>query len=171
MIRTLNQTTLSDWSTLWATAVLGVMAGFFWTYTFNVNLAMATVNGSTYAQMQSLFNVHVRHLAFFSFFFGGVGFTALALLCSWRFRGQARFWLLMGAGVVYGVGIVLFTKSVNLPLNALTESWDPAAVPADWHAVRDAWNDANAVRVVTSGLAFALGLLALMLRPTDDCEV
>ena len=40
----------------------------------------------------------------------------------------------------YALGIVLFTRQVNLPLNHLTESWTPATLPADWAGVRDAWN-------------------------------
>ncbi len=42
----------------------GIMAGFFYTYTFNVNLAMLEVDGSTYAVVQSLFNENVRHPMF-----------------------------------------------------------------------------------------------------------
>jgi len=44
-----------------AVAAFGVMAGFFWTYSANVNLAMLTVDGATYATVQSAFNRHVRH--------------------------------------------------------------------------------------------------------------
>ncbi len=39
------------------------MAGFFWTYSDNVNLAMLQVDGATYATVQSLFNMNVRHAA------------------------------------------------------------------------------------------------------------
>ena len=53
-----------------AIIVFGLMAGFFGTYTFNVNLAMLKVDGPTYATVQSLFNQHVRHAGFFSIFFG-----------------------------------------------------------------------------------------------------
>ena len=50
--------------------IFGVMAGFFWTYSANVNLAMLTVDGATYATVQSAFNRHVRHALFFALFFG-----------------------------------------------------------------------------------------------------
>ncbi len=147
-----------------ATLVFGIMAGFFWTYTFNVNLAMLEVDGPTYATVQSLFNENVRHLMFFSFFFGGGALSALALLGNLRRWKTVTFWLLAAACVIYILGVIVFTAQVNLPLNAYTESWDPQNLPADWASVRAQWNSANAIRVVTSGLAFVLGLLALTLR-------
>lgn len=46
------------------------MAGFFATYSANVNLATLELNGPTYAQVQSAFNRNVRHAGFFACFFG-----------------------------------------------------------------------------------------------------
>ncbi|MEZ5702419.1 MAG: hypothetical protein R3E42_11505 [Burkholderiaceae bacterium] len=40
---------------------MGIMAGFFWTYSINVNLAMLEMDGPVYATVQSAFNRHVRH--------------------------------------------------------------------------------------------------------------
>jgi uncharacterized membrane protein len=142
----------------------GIMAGFFNTYTFNVNLAMAQVDGSVYAQMQSLFNINVRHWVFFVFFFGASLVSLLALLLNWRQRHGASFWLLGVVCVLYTTGIVVFTQRVNLPLNAYTESWTIQAPPTDWMLTRDAWNNANAIRSLVSFVAFVLGLLALVLR-------
>ena len=50
--------------------LLGLMAGFFATYSANVNLATLELNGPTYAQVQSAFNRNVRHAGFFACFFG-----------------------------------------------------------------------------------------------------
>jgi len=150
-----------------ATIVFGIMAGFFWTYTFNVNLAMLEIDGSTYATVQSLFNENVRHLMFFTFFFGGGAFSALALLGNWRRWKTVSFWLLAVACIVYVFGIIFFTAQVNLPLNAYTESWDPQNPPADWMEVRAQWNRANALRVGTSAAAFVLSVAALVLRASD----
>lgn len=65
---------------------------------------------------------------------------------------------------VYVPGIIAFTREVNLPLNAVTESWDAARVPLDWAQTRDAWNDANMHRVWLAGAAFVLALSALVVR-------
>jgi uncharacterized membrane protein len=147
-----------------AILVTGIMAGFFYTYTFNVNLAMLEVDGATYARVQSLFNTNVRHTMFFVFFFGGGAAPIVALAANWKRWRTAGFWLIALGGLVYVLGIIVFTSAVNLPLNAYTESWDPAAVPADWAATRDAWNSANAVRVGAAFASFCLYVAALVAR-------
>jgi len=147
-----------------ATFVFGIMAGFFWTYTFNVNLAMLEVDGATYATVQSLFNENVRHPTFFSFFFGGAAISVIALLSNLRHWRSFSFLVLTLACIVYIVGVIIFTSQVNLPLNYYTESWDPQNLPADWALIRTQWNQANAVRVGTAGFAFMLSLCALVQR-------
>ena len=147
-----------------AIIVFGLMAGFFGTYTFNVNLAMLKVDGSTYATVQSLLNQHVRHAGFFSLFFGAGIAPVLALAVNYKHRQTASFRLLALAAVIYIAGIIFFTREVNLPLNAITEAWNPAALPSNWSAIRDQWNQANAFRVVCAIAAFLLSLSALVLR-------
>lgn len=160
----MNLTILESGSKVVAVLMLGIMAGFFWTYTFNVNLAMLQVDGATYAQMQSLFNQNVRHSMFFVFFFGGGVATLVALIVNYQHWRTVAFGLLAAAMLVYVLGIIVFTHEVNLPLNYYTESWNPAALPTDWQQVRAQWNSANALRVVSSGVAFVLGLLSLVVR-------
>lgn len=137
---------------------LGLMAGFFATYSVNVNLATQELDGPTYALVQSAFNRHVRHALFFAVFFGPVPLSLLALIAGWA--PQQRWWRLTTLVLLaYALGIVVFTREVNLPLNHLTESWSAATLPADWHHTRDAWNRANAWR---SGLGLGLFVAALL---------
>lgn len=143
---------------------LGLMAGFFWAYSANVNFATLQMDGSTYAVVQSSLNRHVRHAMFFVFFFGPLPWSALAVLAAWRSRRERWPWLLAAAGVLYGLGIVVFTAQVNLPLNAYTESWNPQALPPDWALTRERWNSANLWRAWASATAFALALAALAMR-------
>ena len=142
---------------------LGIMAGFFGTYSGNVNLATLELDGPTYALVQSAFNRHVRHALFFACFFGPPLLCLVALAGAWRER-PGWWWLVASIGLGYALGIVVFTREVNLPLNRLTESWTPATLPADWAATRDAWNLANAWRAGWSALLFATSLVALYLQ-------
>ncbi len=167
MIRT---TYLENGMLALATLVTGIMAGFFYTYTFNVNLAMLQVDGATYAIVQSLFNQNVRHVVFFVFFFGGGALSVLALAVNWKHYRTAPFWLMAAAGLLYVLGIIVFTANVNLPLNYYTESWDPQALPSDWAATRDAWNTANATRVGVSFAAFLLYLAAFVIRASASAS-
>jgi len=156
--------TLSLAAQLLAVLLLGLMAGFFATYSANVNLATLELDGPTYAQVQSAFNRNVRHAGFFVCFFGPVPLGLLALAMAWSERPSAWWRLLALTVLAYALGIVLFTREVNLPLNHLTESWTAANLPPDWADVRDAWNRANLWR---SGLSLALfvgGLCTLVLR-------
>jgi uncharacterized membrane protein len=158
----LNRLSLS--AQLLTVLLLGLMAGFFATYSANVNLATLELDGPTYAQVQSAFNRNVRHAGFFACFFGPLplGLVALALACAER---RAAWWRLLALTVLaYGLGVVLFTRQVNLPLNALTESWTVATLPADWAGVREAWNRANLWRSGLSLMLFAAGLITLVLR-------
>ena len=144
--------------------LLGLMAGFFATYSANVNLATIELDGPTYAQVQSAFNRHVRHAGFFACFFGPLPVGLLALAAAWVQRHQGWWRLLALTVIAYALGIVLFTRQVNLPLNHLTESWTATTVPADWAAVREAWNRANLWRSGLSGVLFVGGLVTVVLR-------
>ncbi len=146
-----------------AVLVLGLMAGFFATYSGNVNLATRELDGPTYALVQSAFNRNVRHAGFFGLFFGPPLCCALALLGGWRQR-RGWWWLMAAIGISYALGIVLFTQQVNLPLNFRTESWTPTTLPADWALTRDAWNRANAWRALCTTALFVLALAALLWR-------
>lgn len=148
---------------------MGIMAGFFWTYAINVNLAMLEMKGPVYATVQSALNRNVRHSMFFAFFFGPVPLVLAALALSWAQKRQSWWWLLAVAGLGYAIGIVWLTREINLPLNHLTESWSPNALPPDWMATRDAWNQANDWRAMISSAVFALSLLALGLRLQAIC--
>lgn len=159
-----NPVLLANTSVALATIFFGVMTGFFWTYSFNVNYAMLQVDGSTYALMQSLFNQNVRHLMFFVFFFGAGVLAIIAVFFNLKLRRSLSFWLLIGAAVIYILGVIVYTQQVNLPLNYYTESWDVENLPNDWEVTRANWNSANLFRVLTSGVSFILYVMVLLVR-------
>jgi uncharacterized membrane protein len=78
-----------------------------------------------------------------SLIFGGGQFPLLALAANHQHWRTPAFWLMVAAAAVYVPRIIVFTREVNLPLNAYTESWDATRMPLDWAQTRDAWNDAN----------------------------
>ena len=166
MITAQKQTSVSDFSAFIAVFLLGVMAGFFWTYSFNVNYATINLDVETYVRMQSLLNVNVRHGMFFTFFFGAALLTFAAALISRLDQNIPRTRLLLIAGTLYLGGVVIFTHQVNLPLNHETESWVIGQVPAHWQEVRADWNRANLLRTGVACFAFALGLWSLMCKPS-----
>ncbi|EJE51133.1 putative integral membrane protein [Acidovorax sp. CF316] len=143
---------------------LGLMAGFFGTYSANVNLAMLQMDGATYATVQSALNRNVRHSLFFALFFGPPLWCALALATGWARRREAWWPTLAAVLLAYLLGIAFFTQQVNLPLNATTEAWNPQVLPADWAQVRARWNAANLWRALLSLAAFVAALVTLVWR-------
>ncbi len=144
---------------LGSTLLLGLMAGFFATYSFNVNYAMLEVNGEMYAIVQSLFNQNVRHAGFFFCFFGAGAAPLLTAVYWFTKRERKSGWAWLVIALAYILGIIVFTRFINLPLNYYTESWNPMAVPEDWEAIRASWNDANLFRAVLSIGLFAVALV------------
>ena len=145
---------------------LGLMAGFFGTYSGNVNQAMLQMDGATYATVQSALNRNVRHSLFFALFFGPPIWCALALATGWARRREGWWPTLAAVLLAYLLGIVFFTQQVNLPLNATTEAWNPQVLPADWAQVRTRWNAANLWRALLSLAAFMAALATLVWRLT-----
>ncbi|RDX33944.1 DUF1772 domain-containing protein [Arcobacter sp. HD9-500m-PIT-SAG02] len=150
------------------TIIFGIMSGFFWTYSFNVNYAMLEVSGEVYAIVQSLFNENVRHFMFFIFFFGGGIFSVVSVVANIKHRKEKSFWLIVVASLCYVLGIILFTKEVNLPLNYYTESWQPTNLPSDWSDIRAKWNEANLLRVYASFTSFILCIFAFVVRASRE---
>jgi uncharacterized membrane protein len=104
---------------------------------------------------------------FFLFFFGAGAISFLATAINYKHIKHSSFWLIAVAALVYILGVIVFTAQVNLPLNYYAESWNPAELPNDWGMVRASWNQANAIRVVTSFVPFLLSIIALCTRCTS----
>ena len=143
--------------------LLGLMAGFFATYSFNVNDATLALNGEMYATVQSLFNHNVRHVGFFFCFFGA-GVATIITAATLLIKRATIGWFWLAIGIAYVLGIIMFTKWVNLPLNYYTESWDPLNLPTDWQTVRDQWNQANLFRTWLCGILFMIATILLTRR-------
>ncbi len=90
--------------------------------------------------------------------------TTLVLLfvAAYYNHGAAR-WLLIAAAVMLLLGIV-FTLVFEVPVNKQIWSWNPAAVPANWAALRDRWMTFHVARTAAGVVAFVCALLALIKR-------
>lgn len=94
--------------------MFGMMAGFFATYSFNVNYAMLQVDGATYATVQSLFNINVRHLGFFLCFFGAAVaplITSLLLFINAE-RRKALIWAVLSLLYILGIIVLLYLQNL-----------------------------------------------------------
>ena len=139
----------------------GLNAGLFFIFSYDVNIAFEQLTGAEYGYSMKIINEAIRNPWFFTVFFGSIALPIVTLLV-WRRSYRTPAFLLFLAGfLIYLALTFAVTTAINLPLNVYLESWDLAAVPADWTNVRDSWNQANMVRTWGAIAAFALYLVGL----------
>lgn len=145
-----------------STLLTGVMAGFFFAFSYDIVFMLDELPATRYAEVMELININVRNGMFGTFFFGAVGVSAVALVSLLPSYRSLTFILFLTGFVVYLAGTFLVTTQINLPLNAYIESWDIQMPPADWAEARQQWQDANFIRTWSSISAFLLYLCALL---------
>jgi uncharacterized membrane protein len=95
-----------------------------------------------------------------------VAILAAAVLGVWHLSGFAR-WLVIGAAVIYVMGVQLPTITVNVPLNDTLQRLDvptmdePARQQARFN-FEPRWNQWNVVRTVCAGLTSALLIIVIL---------
>ncbi len=139
----------------------GLIAGFFFAFSADVNLATAELGSTDYTRIQQLINLKVRNPVFAVVYFGAVLAPALMLVLSWRSRRTAAFRWSLFAFLLYFIGAFLVTREINIPINNAMALWDPLQAPADWAVLRDKWNMAHLFRTIVAIVSFACYLPVL----------
>jgi uncharacterized membrane protein len=153
-------TTAYRLSTVLATLLLGLMAGFFFAFWVDVAPAMAQLDAQGYVTTQQWINKVVRNIPFGIAYFGSTFFAAVPAAFAVANRQWRAAFAWAALAIAYFAGVFWFTRNVNIPINEAMALWNPAAAPADWAQQRDVWNEANAQR---TGVAVACFLVALVL--------
>lgn len=152
-----------------AVCLLGLMAGFFFSFAVDVAPAMAHLDAANYVTTQQWINRVVRNAVFGAAYFGSavLPFAVAAAAFFTGQRGRALAWLAIS--MVYFVTVFWLTRTVNVPINEELAAWNPANPPQSWTEARDKWNQANFIRSIFSGICFlcATALLALSGRRTQ----
>ena len=144
-----------------AALAMALIAGFFYAYACSVMVGFARLDAAGFILAMQAINAAVRNGVFFFSFFGALGFTAVAALCSLpRWRSPAT-WLVGLALLIYAFGAFGVTVVYNVPLNEALAQVRVADPATDLDAVRRAyeapWVRWNLVRTLASTAA----LLAL----------
>ncbi len=85
-----------------------------------------------------------------------------ALFLAWRRSPRTR--ALQGLALACAVAMVISTLTINAPVNFAIDTWNTAAPPADWSALRDRWELGHTIRA-NVGL---VGLLAALVATIWD---
>lgn len=147
----------------------GLIAGFFFAFSADVNLATAALAATDYVQVQQLINLKVRNPAFALVYFGAAAVPAILIAVTWRQWRTPEF-LVVAAGYALYLGAFFVTREINVPINNELATWNPQQVPAAWTAMRDRWNDANLFRTIISILSFACYALAFLMPAKPQME-
>lgn len=155
--------------TLLAALGCGLMAGFFFAFSFIVMAALARLPAAQGVAAMQQINVVVINPWF------AVGFFGTAILCvvlvvsspfRWQLPGSA--YLLVG-GLLYLVGTIVVTIAFNVPRNNALAALDPASAEAAsyWATYLASWTAWNHVRTAASLAAAASLTLALLQQPAS----
>ena len=155
-----------------ATVLVGLSAGFFFTYEASVTLGLADVSDVTYVETFQAINETIRNPAFGLVFFGSIPAIALAVATNWRTASPVTRGLLVAALPLYLAGLMI-TSTGNVPLNndlADVANITPEAAAVARAAFEDDWNQLNLLRSITVAVGFACLATAGILVPAraDD---
>ena len=138
----------------------GAMFGFFFAWVCSTMWGLDAADPNVAIAAMQAMNASVRNWVFAPVFFGTPAllmFTALAAMRARERRAAIGFAM---AGLLYVLGAMVPTMTVNVPLNealALVETpLGPAEAVKTWRAYSGPWQDWNAVRAVAAGLVLAL---------------
>ena len=151
---------------LWlALVLLGLNAGFFYTWSTTVMPGLDGASASSAVEAMQAVNANIRTPAFGVVFFGAPLVTLIAATLS--FIGPSRrAGLLAAGGFVAAAGVVIITFSMHVPWNdALSHVSLPNLAAADvWAEYSAKWTAWNHVRSVLAVAAFVLLAMAFSKR-------
>lgn len=150
-----------------ATLLLGLIAGFFYTYEVSVMRGFARLSDADFISAMQAVNATIRNPAFGASFFGAALLSLLAALLHWRQFSTAKGMLVLLGALTYLLGGLILTATVSVPLNNWLAAQGPAALMQDAGAIRvqyeSDWVFWNLVRTFASLAAFLMMLAALWL--------
>lgn len=146
-------------------AMLGMMAGFFYSYSVSVMPGLNHAEPKVaIAAMQSL-NITIRNPTFFVTFFLTIPVGLVGALLLWRkHQKRASIWLAL-ACMIYLFGAVIPTGTINVPMN---DALGLKSVPTDlaaasdlWKSYAPSWTFWNTFRTMTTMLALMICACAI----------
>jgi len=155
-----------------ATLLVGLSAGFFFTYEASVTLALDEVSDIAYVEAVQAINETVRNPAFGLVFFGSIPAIAIALALNWSSISSRPRALLVAALLLYLAGLMI-TGVGNVPLNEDLADYvelTPAIAAEARSDFEDDWNRLNLLRALAIGMSFAAlaGASMLMSELADE---
>jgi uncharacterized membrane protein len=161
--------TFANIALLAAAFTTALIAGLFYAYSCSVNGGLGRLPDAGYlAAMQGINREILNPLFFMSF----MGTLILLPLATWLQYGQPvslRFYLLLAATLVYGIGTFGVTIAGNVPLNNALDAFHIQAASAEEISQQRTlfekpWNKLHSIRTIANAIALILVLIACIVK-------
>ena len=164
---------MSDWRVL-STQVTGfaglllsgAIFGFFYAWICSTMWGLDATDPRAAIQAMQAMNASVRNAVFAPAFFGTPVVLWIAAVLAWRTGNLAAMTPFGLAGLIYAVGGMILTMTVNVPMNeALAELAIPSDIAAAheiWTAYSAKWQVYNVIRTVFSAASLLLAGIGVM---------
>lgn len=156
--------------TLLATALTtALIAGLFYAWSCSVIPGVGKLSDASYlAALQSM-NREILNPVFFMSFMGTLLLLPLSTWLQYNPAAPMRFYLLLGATLLYGIGTFGVTIFGNVPLNNMLDGFHIQSVSAEELSrqrtlFEEPWNRLHGIRTIVNVLALVLVLIALMVN-------
>lgn len=148
-----------------AIVLTGLSAGLFYAWQVSVIPGIKKVADTTYLESMQSINRAILNPAFFLIFFGSI--ILLTTSTIQQFNTGPRFWLLLGALLIYLIGTLGVTMFGNVPLNNTLEVLDLTELVNDKaldfrQLYEQKWNRFHLIRTICAVLSFLLSVLAIV---------
>lgn len=148
------------------TTAAALMAGLFYAYSCSVVIGLGKLNNLEYLKAMQSINKEILNPVFFAAF---LGILPLLSLNTYLHSNQPNFLLLVGAMVIYLIGVFGVTVAGNIPLNNGLENFnilsaDSEAIQAQRALFENKWNKLNHVRTICSIITVVLLIIACLYK-------
>ena len=144
----------------------GAMFGFFFAWVCSTMWGLDAADPNVAIAAMQAMNASVRNWVFAPAFFGTPVLLAGAALAAWRFGKRRAATCFAAASLVYLLGAMVPTMTVNVPMNealaAVEVPLNLAEAQETWRSYSGPWQFWNAVRAVLAGFALALAGIGLL---------
>lgn len=152
-----------------AIITLGLMAGLFYNWSFNITSGLAKMDDRSYLNSMQILNRTILNPAFFFIFLGSI-FT-LPFLCylQSKIAFDISFYFVAAAAIIYILGSIGTTFFGNIPLNNNLEALNLSQLNNEEcksfrTLFESKWNNLNLIRTISSFVSFILLLIPLVFK-------
>jgi uncharacterized membrane protein len=159
---------MTSYNVFHITAILltGLIAGLFYSFDCSVIKGFRNIPDKEYLTSFQSINRAILNPYFFISFMGSLLILPVVAWLSYKAASPASFYLLLGAVIVYAIGVFGVTIFANVPLNNQLDQLDisnaaPDALKAFRQEFEPSWNKFNAIRTYAAILSFLLTIISL----------